>query len=138
MSPSAKYYLFLYSPAQELNVGILKQDQPDAQLVRLQADLVEWVATPPIGGGDHGTVLGVGPYRYTTDSRGAIVATNVGEEREWFLTPGIHPNTYLIGEKLGGSTVVWTAGEPGEPITLWPIKDGQENQTFQFAPINNE
>jgi len=113
MSPSAKYHLFLYSdPSSGPNVGILKQDQPDAQAVRLQADLVEvfcvlspwrvrahiilqWVATPPIGSSDHSTVLGVGPYRYTTDSRGVVIATNVGEARGWFITPGVFIDSYV-------------------------------------------
>ncbi|KAF8427614.1 hypothetical protein L210DRAFT_195712 [Boletus edulis BED1] len=138
--PSAKYNI--YSKLDDgPNVGIwwlLKEQEQqgvNGQPVRINADLVEWVATPPVGGGGRHR-LGPGPYKYSIELEGQVLATNNPDPREWFLRPANEEDTYLISvdEK---SKYVWTAAESGKPVKIEPFT-GDQNQLFKIVPIFEE
>jgi hypothetical protein len=138
--PTATYNLFSTLPG-EPNLGIWyltlqqqeqQQQQASGQPVRLDADLVEWVASPAIVGGGP-TRLSAGPYRYTYELEGEVIATNdPGAGRDWFLIPTNNVNTYLIAADPRGD-VVWTAEERREPIKISPARAGEPNQLFKFV-----
>ncbi|KAG6380475.1 hypothetical protein JVT61DRAFT_8626 [Boletus reticuloceps] len=101
--PSAKYYIYSTSDG-EPNAGIWllfreqqrqQQQELNGQPVRIDADLVEWVITPPIdGSGWH--CLGPDPYKHTTDLGGQVFATNdTVADSKWFLRPTDEENTYM-------------------------------------------
>jgi hypothetical protein len=136
---AATYNLYSTLPG-EPNLGIWyltlqqqeqRQQQASGQPVRLDVDLVEWLASPAIVGRGP-TRLSAGPYRYTHERNGEVFATNdPSSGQDWFLIPANNEGAYLISADPVGNRV-WTAEERREPIRISSFT-GEPNQLFKFV-----